>query len=430
MYGSVSGHRAPGRSRRTQSDPGHPQVIPPYTVQWPAPARRTTEPTAGMPYPQSPQSPSRSSSVERTGDPFIPHAESLLAQYQTSSSPNGTSPPTPVSPRSPSPQRSGHQRSSSRQGSIRAPQGSGPFIKDVLQPPRSALNIFSAMTAPHPHPASWGQGQGQGVPVEFQSPPTPTPSQSAGMQHQGSHYTVYQQPPASVYQSASAMHLSHHHSTHHQPSTSLHTVHHRSRSRSRSRAPSAASHRYASSITQPVYGHGSSATSNASRTSLNGGVPSQRNHHIVSPPPGMSTSYHPGTGSTHMPSESPQRSWSQTRVHPSGTSGTTATPHSAHKLKETLPSPPTPPPAANEIHRTTQRPALPANYDGRTRTRYVNMLLALDDISPLFNILASFFTWILLAGFLLFPGTFASWENEPAGTPQSDILNVVNNVSL
>jgi hypothetical protein len=405
-------------------------VIPPYTVQWPAPARRTTEPTAGMPYPQSPQSPSRSSSVERTGDPFIPHAESLLAQYQTSSSPNGTSPPTPVSPRSPSPQRSGHQRSSSRQGSIRAPQGSGPFIKDVLQPPRSALNIFSAMTAPHPHPASWGQGQGQGVPVEFQSPPTPTPSQSAGMQHQGSHYTVYQQPPASVYQSASAMHLSHHHSTHHQPSTSLHTVHHRSRSRSRSRAPSAASHRYASSITQPVYGHGSSATLNASRTSLNGGVPSQRNHHTISPPPGMSTSYHPGTGSTHMPSESPQRSRSQTRVHPSGTPGTTATPHSAHKLKETLPSPPTPPRAANEIHRTTQRPALPANYDGQTRTRYVNMLLALDDISPLFNILASFFTWILLAGFLLFPGTFASWENEPAGTPQSDILNVVNNVSL
>ena len=428
MYDSASGHRTPGKSRRTQSDPGHPQVAPPYTVQWPAPARRTTEPTgmtAGMPYSQSPQSPSRSSSVERTGDPFIPHAGS---QYQTSSSLNGTSPPTPVSPRSPSPQRSGHQRSSSRQGSIRAPQGSGPFIGGVLQPPRSALNVFSAITPPHPHPASWGQGQGQGVPVESQSPPTLTPSQSAGMQRQGSHHTVYQQPPAGVYQGASATHLSHHHSTHHQPSTSHHTVHHRSRSRSR--VPSAASHRYASSITQPVYGHGSSATLNASRTSLNGGVPSQRNHHALSPPPGMSTSYYPGTGSTHMPSGSPQRSQSQTRVHPPGTPGTSATPHSAHKLKETPQSPPTPPPAAHEIHRTTQRPALPANYDGQTQTLYVNMLLALDDISPLFNILASFFTWILLAGFLLFPGTFASWKNEPAGTPQSDILNVVNNVSL
>ncbi|KAI9566139.1 hypothetical protein HD554DRAFT_2026113 [Boletus coccyginus] len=105
-------------------------------------------------------------------------------------------------------------------------------------------------------------------------------------------------------------------------------------------------------------------------------------------------------------------------------------PHSAHKLKEKLPNPPSPPPAANEIHHSTQRPALPANYDGQTQTRYVHMLLALDDISPFFNALASFFTWILLAGFLLFPGTFASWKDVPAGSPQSDILSVVNNVSL
>jgi len=174
-----------------------------------------------------------------------------------------------------------------------------------------------------------------------------------------------------------------------------------------------------------VYGHGSSATLNASPTSLNGGVPSQRNHHAISLAPGVSTSYHPGTGPTHMPSGSPQRSWPQTRVHPSGPP--TATPHSVHKLKERPPSPPTPPLAANEIRHTTQ---LPANYDGQTQTHYVNMLLALDEISPLFNILASFFTWILLAGFLLFPGTFASWQDEPAGSPQSDILNVVNNVSL
>ena len=434
MYGSGSGHRSPRRSRRTQSDPGHPHVLPPYTVRWPAPARRTTEPQgmiAGMPYPQSPQSPSRSSSVERIGDPSVSRAGSLLAQHHVPSSPNGTSPPTPVSPRSRSPQRSGHQGSSSRQGSIRAPQGSGPFIKDAPQPTRSALNVSSAImpVAPHPHPATWGQGRGQGVPVASQSPSTTTstPFQSAGTQRQGSHHTVYQQPPASVYQNTSPTHLSHHHSTLHHPSTPHHTLHHRSRSRSRSRVPSAASHRYASGSTQPVYGHGSSATLNGSRTSLNGGVPSQKNHHAISPPPGISTSYHPGTGPTHMPSGSPQRSWSQTRVPPSGTHGTTGTLHSAHKLKERPPSPPTPPLAASEIRHTTQ---LPANYDGQTQTRYVNMLLALDDISPLFNILASFFTWILLAGFLLFPGTFASWQDEPAGTPQSDILNVVNNVSL
>ena len=427
MYASASGRRAPGRSRqrsRTQSDPGHPYVTPPYTIQWPAPARQTTEPmgvTTGTPYQQSP---SRSSSAERTGDPFVPHPGSLLSQHQMANSPGGTSPSTSVSPRSPSPQRSGHQRSSSRQGSIRTPQG--PLIKDVPQPPRTALNVPSAVTAaPHPYPANWGQGQG--FPVQSQNPLAPSPFQSAGMQRQGSYHTVYQQQPVGVYQVTTATHLSHHHgSGHHQPNPPHHLTNHRSRSR----PPSAASHRYASSITQPMYGHGSSASLNASRTSLNGGVPSQRNHHATSPPPGISISHHPGTGLTHMPSASPQRSWSQTRVPPSSTSETTATAQLAHKRKETPPSPPSPPRTANELRRTTHRPALPANYDGQTQTRYVNMLLALDDISPLFNILAAFFTWILLAGFLLFPGTFASWKDEPAGSPQSDIIDVVNHISL
>lgn len=421
MYASASGYRSPGRSRhrsRAQSDPGHSYVTPPYTIPWPAPARHATEPmgmTAGTPYQQSP---SRSSSVERVGDPFVPHPGSLLAHHQMSNSPGGTSSSTPVSPRSPSPQRSGHQRSSSRQGSIRAQQAPGPLIKDVPQPSRTALNVPSAVTS------GWGQGQGQGqgFPVQSPNPPASTFFQSGGMQRQGSSHGIYQQPSASVYQNTSTTHPSPHHSGYPHPSTSHHVVH----PRSRSRPPSAASHRYASSITQPVYGHGSSATLNASRISLNGGVPSQRNHHAASPPPGTSVSYHPGTGPTHMPSGSPQRSRSHTRVPPSSTHGT----QSIHKLTETPPSFPVPARAANEIRRTTQRPALPANYDGQVQTRYVNMLLALDGISPLFNILASFFTWILLAGFLLFPGTFASWENEPAGTPQSDILNVVNNVSL
>ncbi|KAG8221529.1 hypothetical protein J3R82DRAFT_1747 [Butyriboletus roseoflavus] len=377
--------------------------------------------TAGTPYQQSP---SRNSSVERIGDPFVPHPGSLLAQqwqHQMSNSPGGTSSSTPVSPRSPSPQRSGHQRSSSGQGSIRAPQGPGPLIRDVPQPSRTALNVPSAVTS------GWGQGHGPGVPVQSQFPPAPTPFQSAGMHRQGSSHGVYQQSSATVYQNTSAPHLSSHHSGHHHPSTSHHIV----RPRSRSRPPSAASHRYASSITQPVHGHGSSATLNASRISLNGvNGASQRNHHPTSPPPGMSVSYHPGTGPTHMPSGSPQRSRSHARVPPSSPHGTIVAAQSIHKVIETQPRPLAPARAANEIRRTTQRPALPANYDGQVQTRYVNMLLALDDISPLFNILAAFFTWILLAGFLLFPGTFASWKNEPAGNPQSAILDVVNNVSL
>lgn len=424
MYPSASNPHALQRSRqqsRSQSDPGHQYVAPPYTVQWPVPARRTTEPM-GMPHPQSP---SRSSSVERTGNPPAPHPESPHAQYQESSSPSGTSPPTSGSPRSPSPQRSQPQRGSSRQGSIRAPQGSGP-TKDLPQLPRdAALDASSAIAAPHPHPASWGQGQGRGhgVPVRPHSPPSPF--QAAGMQRQGSHHTVHHQPPASVHQNSSATHLSRHHS-YQPPTTSHHIVH----PRSRSRPPSAASHRYASSITQPVYGHGSSASLNGSHTSLNGGVPSQRNHHATLPSPGTSTPYHAGTAPTHMPSGSLHKSRLPTHVPQPSTPGTTAMPHSAHKLKEKLPNPPSPPPAANEIHHSTQRPTLPANYDGQTQTRYVHMLLALDDISPFFNVLASFFTWILLAGFLLFPGTFASWKDVPAGSPQSDILSVVNNVSL
>jgi hypothetical protein len=38
----------------------------------------------------------------------------------------------------------------------------------------------------------------------------------------------------------------------------------------------------------------------------------------------------------------------------------------------------------------------------------MEMLLELDKIPPLHNILASFFTWILLAGFIIFPATFTS----------------------
>lgn len=72
-------------------------------------------------------------------------------------------------------------------------------------------------------------------------------------------------------------------------------------------------------------------------------------------------------------------------------------------------------------------------------TRYVNMLLALDDIPNYWNLLASFFTWILLAGFLLFPGTFTSWREEQAQAAgaggvsdqvKGAVLDVVSHVPL
>jgi hypothetical protein len=42
------------------------------------------------------------------------------------------------------------------------------------------------------------------------------------------------------------------------------------------------------------------------------------------------------------------------------------------------------------------------------RTRYMDMLLDLDKIPKLHNILASAFTWLLLAGYVVLPGAFTS----------------------
>ncbi|KAI9730633.1 MAG: hypothetical protein M1818_008115 [Claussenomyces sp. TS43310] len=55
----------------------------------------------------------------------------------------------------------------------------------------------------------------------------------------------------------------------------------------------------------------------------------------------------------------------------------------------------------------TMRPGAPERMNS-VQTRYMNMLLALDTIPRLHNLYASFFLWILLAGFVIFPGTFTS----------------------
>ncbi|KAH7322181.1 hypothetical protein B0J17DRAFT_554666, partial [Rhizoctonia solani] len=68
-------------------------------------------------------------------------------------------------------------------------------------------------------------------------------------------------------------------------------------------------------------------------------------------------------------------------------------------------------------------------------TRYMNMLLELDAVPRFHNMLASFFTWILLAGFVIFPGTFTSIQQIDLEDPsRSDaerwILGQVKNVPL
>jgi hypothetical protein len=67
---------------------------------------------------------------------------------------------------------------------------------------------------------------------------------------------------------------------------------------------------------------------------------------------------------------------------------------------------------------------------GFAPTRYVNMLLALDDIPEMFNMMASFFTWILLAGFVLFPGTFTSLQQQQLNGVAAQALNIVSNIPL
>ncbi|KAF8869932.1 hypothetical protein BD779DRAFT_1446222 [Infundibulicybe gibba] len=82
------------------------------------------------------------------------------------------------------------------------------------------------------------------------------------------------------------------------------------------------------------------------------------------------------------------------------------------------------------------RPSL-AQHVSQMDTQYVNMLLALDGIPRLHNLLAGFFTWILLAGFVLFPGTFTSLQSTQgqgasgaAGEVERNILKVIKDIPL
>ena len=60
----------------------------------------------------------------------------------------------------------------------------------------------------------------------------------------------------------------------------------------------------------------------------------------------------------------------------------------------------------------------------------MEMLLHLDKIPRLHNILASVFTWILLAGFLVIPGTFTTFKTSEAfknadSSNSSDIASAI-----
>jgi hypothetical protein len=81
-----------------------------------------------------------------------------------------------------------------------------------------------------------------------------------------------------------------------------------------------------------------------------------------------------------------------------------------------------------------QRPEL-QRRSTTARTRYIDMLLGLDHVSPFHNILASLSVWILLAGYIVFPATFnklqKSTYDEKADTDlKQHALDTVRNVPL
>lgn len=90
-------------------------------------------------------------------------------------------------------------------------------------------------------------------------------------------------------------------------------------------------------------------------------------------------------------------------------------------------------PSSEQSRQKLTRPHLFRGATSHMESEYVHMVLALDDISVFYNIMAAFFTWILLAGFVLFPGTFANLQsaaaqhNLPTNSPI--VLAAVNSIT-
>ncbi|KAI6044566.1 hypothetical protein EDC04DRAFT_318933 [Pisolithus marmoratus] len=75
-------------------------------------------------------------------------------------------------------------------------------------------------------------------------------------------------------------------------------------------------------------------------------------------------------------------------------------------------------------------PDLYENLYEHAPTPYVKMLLAIDLIPNWYTLIAGFSTWILLAGFVLFPATFASWATRPTGTAEYEIAALMRDMPL
>ncbi|KAI6032667.1 hypothetical protein F5J12DRAFT_180532 [Pisolithus orientalis] len=85
------------------------------------------------------------------------------------------------------------------------------------------------------------------------------------------------------------------------------------------------------------------------------------------------------------------------------------------------------PPHISTLH---SMPGLHANLYEHVQTPYVKMILAIDYIPNWYTVIAGLSTWMLLAGFVLFPGTFASWATRPTDTAEYEIATFIRNMPL
>jgi hypothetical protein len=80
-----------------------------------------------------------------------------------------------------------------------------------------------------------------------------------------------------------------------------------------------------------------------------------------------------------------------------------------------------------------QRPGLERRRT-TARTRYIDMLLGLDSVSPLHNLLSSAFVWLLLAGYIVFPATFTKLQRTDSKPSDNGFsaaaLQTVRNIPL
>jgi hypothetical protein len=96
-----------------------------------------------------------------------------------------------------------------------------------------------------------------------------------------------------------------------------------------------------------------------------------------------------------------------------------------------------PTPSLEKISSTSPQPSCPqpiTSPQPSVTTRYLDMFIELDSIPRLHYILASLFTWLLLAGYVVFPGTFISLRNSNAlngvGSAGKAVLKTFQNPPL